>query len=274
MGVLRRRSTKQIHNRKIRIIFITQDDVFYLPQFFSRVLSVWADETAAIVILAPTRSLKTTVRRFYTLYGPWHFLRNSACYTIRKLGSRLGLWVYGHSNLSVAGVAGRYDIPVYRPASVNDQEFIERLHQDIRPDLIVSVAASQILHDNLLAVPRLGCVNIHSALLPQYRGLLPSFWTLLNGETEGGVTVHYISAGIDDGPIIAQRRFLIKDSDTVDSAIQRSKAVGAELLVDVLGKLKQGKIMTSPNNPEEGTYYSFPTRQDVRRLNALGRRVM
>ena len=258
----------------MRIVFITQDDVFYLPQFFSRVLSVRADETAAIVILAPTRSLNTTVRRFYTLYGPWHFLWNSARYMSRKLGSRLALWVFGHTNLSVAGVAGRYNIPVYRPALVNDPEFIEHLRQNIKPDLIVSVAASQIFHDSLLAVPRLGCVNIHSALLPQYRGMLPSFWTLLNGETEGGVTVHYMSAGIDDGPIIAQRRFPIEDNDTVDSVIRRSKAVGAELLADVLGKLKQGKIRTSPNNPEEGTYYSFPTRQDVRRLNALGRRVM
>jgi methionyl-tRNA formyltransferase len=104
--------------------------------------------------------------------------------------------------------------------------------------------------------------------------MLPSFWTLLNGEREGGVTVHYMNPGIDDGPIIEQRRFAIHPDDTVDTLIRRSKAVGAELLADVLGKLRTGTITTRPNNPAEGTYYSFPTRKDVSRLRALGRAVV
>jgi methionyl-tRNA formyltransferase len=257
----------------MRITFITCDDVFYLPRFFAQVLGTWASDTVAIVILPPLRDLKTTVRRSYDLYGPWGFVRTSSRYAIRKLGARLGRWVPGWRDLSVGGVARRHGIPILTPASVNAPEFVAHVRDALRPDLIVSVAASQIFREPLLAIPPLGCVNIHGALLPRYRGMLPSFWTLYNGEPEGGVTVHYMSAGIDDGRIIDQRRFPIHANDTVETLIGRSKALGAELLADVLARLKQGNVTTYPNDAAEGTYYSFPSRKDVQHLKALGRAV-
>jgi methionyl-tRNA formyltransferase len=257
----------------MKIVFITCDDVFYLPRFFSRVLADWAPETTALVLLPPLRDLKTTVRRSYDLYGPWGFLKNSARYAIRKLGARLGAWVPVLRRLSVDGVARAHGIRVLRPASVNAPEFVAYVRDTLAPDLIVSVAASQIFKEPLLAIPRRGCINIHGALLPRYRGMLPSFWTLLNGEREGGVTVHYMSAGIDDGAILAQRRFPIHDTDTVETLIGRSKALGAELLTDVLARVKRGDVATAPNDKAAGTYYSFPTRTDVQRLKELGRAV-
>jgi len=257
----------------MRIAFITCDDVFYLPRFFSRVLERWSADTVAITILPPLRDLKTTLRRSYDLYGPWGFVRTSSRYALRKFGGRLGRWVPACRQLSVAGVADAHGIRVLRPASVNAPEFVDFVRDELRPDLIVSVAASQIFREPLLAIPPRGCVNIHGALLPRYRGMLPSFWTLLNGEREGGVTVHYMSAGIDDGRIIEQRRFPIHPNDTVETLIGRSKSIGAELLRDVLARIQQGDVTTSPNNAAEGTYYSFPTRSDVRHLKALGRAV-
>jgi methionyl-tRNA formyltransferase len=257
----------------MRIVFITCDDVFYLPRFFSRVLGDWAAETAALVLLPPLRDLKTTVRRSYDLYGPWGFFKNSLRYAARKAGARLGGWAPVFQGLAVDGIARGYGIPVLRPASVNAPDFVAHVRDILRPDLIVSVAASQIFKEPLLAVPPRGCINIHGALLPRDRGLLPSFWTLLNGEREGGVTVHYMSAGIDDGAIIAQRRFPIRADDTVETLIGRSKALGAEVLTEVLARIKRGDVATAPNNAAEGTYYSFPTRNDVQNLKARGRAV-
>lgn len=257
----------------MRIAFITCDDVFYLPRFFSRVLGVWAPDTVAVVLLPPLRDFTTTVRRSYDLYGPWGFARNSTRYALRKLAGRLGRWLPPCRQLSVAAVARHHGIPLLRPVSVNAPAFVADVRDRLRPDLIVSVAASQIFREPLLAIPPKGCVNIHGALLPRYRGMLPSFWTLLNGEREGGVTVHYMSAGIDDGRIIAQRRFPIQPTDTVESLIGRSKALGAELLAEVLARIKHGDVTTYPNNAAEGTYYSFPSRNDVRRLKLLGRAV-
>jgi len=257
----------------MRIVFITCDDVFYLPRFFSHVLGDWVSETGAIVILPPLRDLKTTVRRSYDLYGPWGFLKNSFRYAVRKAAARLGGWAPIFRRLSVDGVARGYGIPILRPASVNAPDFVAYVRDTLRPDLVVSVAASQIFKEPLLAVAPRGCINIHGALLPRYRGMLPSFWTLFNGEREGGVTVHYMSAGIDDGSIIAQRRFPIHDDDTVETLIGRSKALGAELLSEVLARIKGGEVTTAPNNAAEGTYYSFPTRNDVHNLKARGRAV-
>jgi len=257
----------------MRIVFITCDDVFYLPRFFSRVLDDWAAETAALVILPPLRDLKTTVRRSYDLYGPWGFFKNSARYAVRKAAGRLAGWVPACRTLSVEGVGRSRGIPILRPDSVNAPDFVAHVRDTLRPDLIVSVAASQIFKEPLLALPLRGCINIHGALLPRYRGMLPSFWTLFNGEREGGVTVHYMSAGIDDGSIIAQRRFPIYDHDTVETLIGRSKALGAEVLSEVLREIKRGAVATAPNNAAEGTYYSFPTRTDVLNLKARGRAI-
>lgn len=257
----------------MRIVFITCDDVFYLPRFFSRVLDDWGAETAALVILPPLRDLKTTVRRSYDLYGPWGFFKNSARYAVRKAAGRLAGWVPACRTLSVEGVALSRGIPILRPASVNAPDFVAHVRDTLRPDLIVSVAASQIFKEPLLALPTRGCINIHGALLPRYRGMLPSFWTLFNGEREGGVTVHYMSAGIDDGSIIAQRRFPIHEHDTVETLIGRSKALGAEVLSEVLKEIKKGAVTTAPNNAAEGTYYSFPTRTDVLNLKARGRAI-
>jgi methionyl-tRNA formyltransferase len=257
----------------MRIVFITCDDVFYLPRFFGRVLGQWAGQTAAIVILPPLRDLKTTVRRSYDLYGPWGFFKNSARYAVRKAAGRLGSWLPPCRSLSVEGVARGHGIPILRPDSVNAPDFVAHVRDVLRPDLIVSVAASQIFKEPLLRIPPRGCINIHGALLPRYRGMLPSFWTLFNGEREGGVTVHYMNPGIDDGSIIAQRRFPIHEGDTVETLIGRSKALGADLLTEVLARIERGDVATHPNEAAEGTYYSFPTRADVRNLKARGRAV-
>jgi methionyl-tRNA formyltransferase len=257
----------------MRLLFITCDDVFYLPRFFGRVLADWGGQTAALVILPPLRSVKVTVQRSWELYGPWGFARTSARYAARKAAARLLPWVPACRRLSVAGVAGEHGIAVHTPASVDAPEFVALVRDAIRPDLIVSVAASQIFKEPLLRVPPLGCINIHGALLPRYRGMLPSFWTLYNGEREGGVTVHYMNPGIDDGAIIAQRHFPIHPGDTVEGLIGRSKALGAELLTEVIGRIARGEVVTAPNDAAAGTYYSFPTRADVRSLRARGRRV-
>ena len=89
----------------MRIVFITCDDVFYLPRFFARVLGDWAPQTAAVVVLPPLRDLKTTVRRSFDLYGPWGFFKNSARYAVRKAAaateSRLAIapmWMSSPSN--------------------------------------------------------------------------------------------------------------------------------------------------------------------------------
>ena len=87
------------------------------------------------------------------------------------------------------------------------------------------------------------------------------------------LTVHYISKGIDEGDIILQREFEIEPEDTLHSLIGRAKRVGAELLLEALEQLEDGTAPRRPNPGDEGSYFSFPTREDVRRFSARGRRV-
>lgn len=135
----------------------------------------------------------------------------------------------------------------------------------------LSINASQVFKPPLLALPRLGCINVHGALLPKYRGRLPSFWVLYNGEQETGVTVHFMNEKLDDGPIIIQRRIPVVPGETQHSLIMKTKKIGAELLLEALERLEQGQIEIQPNDCAHATYYSFPTPQDGQKFRRLGR---
>jgi methionyl-tRNA formyltransferase len=124
-----------------------------------------------------------------------------------------------------------------------------------------------------LELPRLGCLNVHSALLPKYRGMLPTFWALLNGEPETGVTVHRMVEGIDGGDIILQRRVPIAADETLLSLMRKTKRMAADLVLDSIKEFDAGTVSSMSNPADGGSYFSFPTRADVDRFRALGRRI-
>ena len=113
----------------------------------------------------------------------------------------------------VKELAVAHDIPVYQPVRARDEEFVQTI-KEINPDLIVVVAFGQILPKEILEVPKFGCVNIHVSLLPKYRGAAPIEWTIINGETESGVTTMYMAKGLDTGDMIEKTVVPIADTDT------------------------------------------------------------
>jgi methionyl-tRNA formyltransferase len=133
------------------------------------------------------------------------------------------------------------------------------------------VACPQIFRRELLELPRLGCINVHSALLPHYRGVLPTFWVLANNEPETGVTVHRMAADIDGGEILVQRRVPIEPEETLHSLMRRCKAVAADAVLEAVDRFRTDRVEALPNPADEGSYYSFPGRADVLRFRALGR---
>ena len=168
-------------------------------------------------------------------------------------------------------VAKHFGVPIYTPKDVNAPDFLEELRR-LEPDVIVSASSPQIFGAALIALPRIACVNVHGALLPKYRGVLPSFWMLANDEKIAGVTVHYLNAGIDDGEIIVQREFDVAADDTLHSLIARSKKLAAEALVESLDLLSASAVTPRPNPASEGSYFSWPTRDAVQKFRSLGRR--
>src|SRR5258708_5082592 len=117
-------------------------------------------------------------------------------------------------------LAQKLNLPILQPTKARDEKFISEL-RELKPDLIVVVAYGQILPQSILDLPKFGCVNVHMSLLPKYRGASPIQSAILNGETETGVTIMKIDAGLDTGDILAQSRTPILPEDNSQTLYDR-----------------------------------------------------
>ena len=167
--------------------------------------------------------------------------------------------------------AARYAIPIFRTSDINQKETL-RLIKELRPDIIVSLFFNQILGRELIELPVKGCLNLHPALLPKYRGVSPIFWALVNGEEKVGLTIHYIEKKVDSGDILMQKEIPIQAGDTEDSLFWKSALLGNKLLTAVFEEMKKGSPKRRPQNSEEATYFSWPTRQAVKKFRKNGRK--
>lgn len=259
----------------LKVVFLTPEEPSVLPLFYERVIPPLRDRISEIVVVPPiyrNSSWTKQARRFIGAFGVKDFLVESMVFAKDKAVDVVRGATGLGSFRTVRGVARAHGVPTHRAEDVNAPEFLDGL-EALSPDLVISVTCPQILRRRLLEIPRMGCINVHSALLPHYKGMLPTFWVLANGERRTGVTVHYMTPGIDGGDIIAQEGIPIGPEDTVRSLMRRCKAVAADLIIDTVNRFEDGSVSVRPNPPDEGSYFSFPTRDDVARFRALGRRV-
>ena len=141
----------------------------------------------------------------------------------------------------VKSLALRLGLPVLQPERARDEKFIAGLRA-LQPDLIVTVAYGQMLPPTILDLPRHGCLNVHTSLLPKYRGAAPIQWAIANGDTETGVTIMKMDAGLDTGPVVSQCRTAIQPEDDSATLHDRLAQLGAELLVQTIPDYVAGKI--------------------------------
>ena len=121
------------------------------------------------------------------------------------------------------------NLKIFQPQKVkNNLEFIEEIKK-LNPDLICVVAYGKILPQEILDIPKDGCVNVHGSLLPQYRGAAPIQWAILNGDTETGVTTMFMNAGMDTGDMILKEEVQIGEDETTGELWDRLKVIGAKL---------------------------------------------
>lgn len=157
-------------------------------------------------------------------------------------------------------LAEQLGLPVLQPLKARDEAFAARLF-DLNPHLMVVVAYGQILPQRLLDIPRHGCLNVHTSLLPKYRGAAPIQWAIAEGEPETGVTLMKMDAGLDTGPIIATRRTPIFPSDDSQSLHDRLAMLGAELLAETIPGYVAGTVTPQPQ-PAEGASYAAKIRKE------------
>ena len=155
----------------------------------------------------------------------------------------------------------KLNLPVLQPPKARDEKFIAEL-SGLKPDLIVVVAYGQILPPALLDVPKFGCLNVHTSLLPKYRGAAPIQWAIADGNSETGVTIMKMDAGLDTGPILAMRRTPILPSDDSQTLHDRLAKLGADLLVETIPGFASGNIVPQPQPAEGSTYAAKIKKED------------
>ena len=146
-----------------------------------------------------------------------------------------------------------HDIPVYQPVKMKDGTALA-LIQDLAPDLIVVAAYGRILPQEILDYPKYGCINVHSSLLPKYRGAAPIHWAILNGEKESGVTIMQMALALDAGDILSQVSTPIDPDETVEALHDRLADLGAELLVKTVEDIEAGTVTPVPQDEAQSTY--------------------
>lgn len=148
------------------------------------------------------------------------------------------------------------DIPVYQPVKLREEENVQII-RDYQPDAIVVAAYGQILPESILNIPQYGCINIHASLLPKYRGAAPIEWTIINGETESGVTTMYMAKGLDTGDMIEKTVVPIADTDTGVTLHDKLADAGAELILSTLSKLEDHTAIRTPQDDSLSCYASM-----------------
>ena len=153
----------------------------------------------------------------------------------------------------VKEVAMAHGIEVFQPDSLKDGFAAGKL-RELGCELVVAVAYGKILPPDILAIPPLGCINIHGSLLPKYRGAAPIQWSVLNGEKETGVTAMYMDKELDAGDILFMEKTAIGDDETSGELYERLKVMGAELLCQTVSAISDGGVSRKPQDHADATF--------------------
>jgi methionyl-tRNA formyltransferase len=256
----------------MKIVVITQEDRFVIPQNIEKLLALDGVDTVLIALISGQGSLEN--RKDYFLRGLG--IRQSWSMGRRWLAARLANAfdrLFGYRRLrqkrSIRAVAQKHGIPFEIVGNPNQPAFLERLRR-LGPDLAVSLSAPCIFRSELLTLPTHGCINLHCSPLPRYAGVFPSFWVLYHNERETGATVHYMDSKIDNGLILGQVMVPLDPGMSVLQVIQRTKAVGGDLLAEVVCRIRDGTQQTRPNRSEEGSYFTWPTVVQMKEFRRRG----
>ena len=153
----------------------------------------------------------------------------------------------------VKEVALAAGLPVFQPENFREEETAQQL-RELQPDVCAVVAYGRILPQKILDIPTKGCINIHASLLPNYRGSAPYQWAVLDGRKETGVTAMYLCREMDAGDIIDCAKTPIGPDETAGELLDRLAVLGADLLSKTLGRMAEGEVAHTPQNPEEVSY--------------------
>ena len=254
-------------NATARVLILTQNEAMFLAPalgYFLRRVNANCEILGAVVFDAsPFGKEQNFIQKIIATIGIFglEFIARYGLYTVWNK-------TFGRD---VKQIFAKHGIPIIKiTGSINSEESLETLRA-LDADLFISITGNQIFKKPLLDIPRFGTLNLHTALLPKYRGLMPSFWVLKNKEKQTGVSVFFVDEGIDSGPILVQKKINIENMSHWE-LIRMTKFLGMEAVLEGIELIQSGDYELIPNNEEDSTYYSFPTRQDVIEFKRGGNR--
>ncbi len=261
----------------MRIEFLTQDDSNYILPFYEEFFSAHLSEIEVSQVSCcrtmGSRPRLQLAREIATLYGPVGALKLAG----RTLGAqtigRLPLSRDARRYYSIRQLCQAHGVPFQPIGNPNDKDFLSALAAR-RPDAIVSVACPFILKRHLLSIPLLGCINIHHAPLPRYKGMMPTFWQIYRGERTVGITIHYMNEKVDGGDVLLQESIVVVPGESLDALIRRSKRRAAHCLAHVLGQVQTGAADARALDQSTGSYFTFPTLDEIRDFRRRGLRAI
>lgn len=253
----------------MNIVILTQDEPFYLAKNISYLIKKLPDKvniTACVLFevspFGKRESFLEKAKKTHEVFGTKFFLYYAIYYLLSKIGS---------SNKVEKGLE-KQNIPIIKlQKSINHKDSLGII-SSYKPDILLSIAGNQIFKTQLINLPTKGTINLHTALLPKYRGLMPTFWVMKNDEEYTGVSVFFVDEGIDSGPIIVQKKIRIEKEWSQRDLIKYTKQIGMDAILEAIEKIDSGIYELLPNDKNEGSYFSFPTRADVKEFYAKGKK--
>ncbi|WP_219728357.1 methionyl-tRNA formyltransferase [Streptomyces cahuitamycinicus] len=192
-----------------------------------------------------------------------HPLVDLAAVVTSPVGRLCGYFTSDADQVDLEQQAKALGVPVLRPTNVNDPEFVSGIGQ-LAPDYLVVGNFQRILKEELLATPKVTCVNFHPSPLPRYAGLAPFYWMVRNGETDGAVTAIEMAAGLDTGAILAQHETPLTGRETALELRTIQERANVLMLLDLIPQLASRSFRRIPQDPSERTYFTRPSQDDYR----------
>lgn len=251
----------------MRIVIITQNEPFFLAENLNYLIDILPKHSeivgcvvAEVSPFGKKESFFKKSKKTYNTFGFQFFVYYALKYVFSKL----------NSNKNVFKVLDKNNIPpIILDEPINKHNSVNRI-KAFKPDLLISILGNQIFKAPIINLAPKGCLNLHTALLPKYRGLMPTFWVLKNDEKKTGVSVFYVDEGIDSGPIIVQKVVVIGNR-TQEELIKYTKKLGMQAISESVDLIEKDQVILIENDANKKSYFTFPTKEDVMEFRANGK---
>jgi len=252
----------------MRIIIITQNEPFYLAEnlkYLFQNLPKHSQIVGCVVAnVSPFGKSESFLKKAYKTFRIFGF-NFFMYYTFKFIYSKI------NKKKDVMKLLRENNVPIINlDKKINHIQSINKIKK-YEPNLLLSILGNQIFKKPILDLADKGCINLHTSLLPKYRGLMPTFWVLKNNEKETGVSVFFVDEGIDSGPIIVQKKIEIKDR-TQEELIYYSKKLGMDAILESIDLIYKNQVNLIKNDASQMTYFSFPKKEDVYIFKQNGKR--